>query len=142
MYWIYGFLIACSFMLMAAGLMLVYVQLPLIDFNPYKVQPAKIVSESFDVQASNFVSIIIKTMDRHDCLVSLVHKLLDAFPLIQIHIADDGVLAKAHEKELQFPRVHYYVLPEDVGVSYGRNFLVSQGMLLVHNAHTFKQMFK
>jgi len=69
---------------------------------------------------SEKVTIIVKTFERPDYLERLIKSIKKYYPTITIMVADDSEQPKIRTD------VEYYPLPFDVGVSAGRNFLVSK----------------
>lgn len=74
------------------------------------------------------ITIIVKAMDRCESLQNLLKSIFKIYPDIKIIIADDGeksckekILNKFKGKEIE-----YYELEKDIGLSAGRNFLISK----------------
>lgn len=70
------------------------------------------------------VTIIIKTLDRYDCLINLLDSIFKKYPKIRVLVGDDSeisskekILSKFNQYNLQ-----YYNLEKDCGLSAGRNF--------------------
>lgn len=75
------------------------------------------------------VAFCIKTFLREDCLFRLIESVLVYYPKAHIYIADDGSLSR--KKLLKYAEweekgIHIFLLPFDVGLSAGRNFLVDK----------------
>ena len=76
----------------------------------------------------NDITVLIKTNDRFKCLDRLLKSLFKFYPNIKVLIADDGrkdykeaILKKYFKYDIT-----YYVLDYDMGLSYGRNFLLKK----------------
>lgn len=74
------------------------------------------------------VTIIIKTLDRCDCLINLLDSIFKKYPKIRVLVGDDSeisskekILSKFNQYNLQ-----YYNLEKDCGLSAGRNFLLNK----------------
>lgn len=74
------------------------------------------------------VTIIIKTLDRYDCLINLLDSIFKKYPKIRVLVGDDSeisskekILSKFNQYNLQ-----YYNLEKDCGLSAGRNFLLNK----------------
>lgn len=74
------------------------------------------------------VTIIIKTLDRCDCLINLLNSIFKKYPKIRVLVGDDSeisskekILSKFNQYNLQ-----YYNLEKDCGLSAGRNFLLNK----------------
>ena len=74
------------------------------------------------------VTIIIKTLDRCDCLINLLDSIFKKYPKIRVLVGDDSeisskekILSKFNQYNLQ-----YYNLERDCGLSAGRNFLLNK----------------
>lgn len=79
-------------------------------------------SVSFD---NSDVAFAVKTFERPECVFRVVARIRLLYPSAPIFVVDDSGKASS----ISFPpelRVHYYPLPEDSGVAYGRNFLVQK----------------
>lgn len=74
------------------------------------------------------ISVIIKTMIRPDSLCRLLRSFQTYYPKMQIYIADDGVWSSKAIVEAKYPtmNIRYYDLPQDSGLSYGRNYLLER----------------
>lgn len=74
------------------------------------------------------ITVIIKTIDRTDCLKKLVKSILRKYPNIRILIGDDSKVSCRTMMESAFPKgnIEVFELPYDCGLSYGRNVLVKQ----------------
>ena len=78
---------------------------------------------------SENVTVVIKTMLRPKSLERLVASVLKFYPNIQILIGDDGEPSCEEYIMNRFKgknNIHYYNLPHDSGLSYGRNFLLNK----------------
>lgn len=74
------------------------------------------------------VTIIIKTLDRCDCLINLLDSIFKKYPKIRVLVGDDSeisskekILSKFNQYNLQ-----YYNLEKDCGLSAGGNFLLNK----------------
>lgn len=78
--------------------------------------------ESTAIMQEN-LSIIIKTFNRPNALIKLLESINRFYPNIKILIADDGndCISPDYQSYAQ-----YFKLPYDVGLSYGRNFLIDK----------------
>lgn len=72
------------------------------------------------------ITVLIKTMIRPKSVIRLVKSITKYYPDIKILIADDGVPSSEEAVMKHFPEenITYYNLPQDSGLSYGRNFLL------------------
>jgi glycosyltransferase involved in cell wall biosynthesis len=66
------------------------------------------------------VTILIKTFERHNCLIKLISSIREYYKNIKICVCDDSY----HHKPIY--NVEYFALPYNCGTSFGRNFLVSK----------------
>lgn len=77
----------------------------------------------------NDVTVIIKTMMRPKSLSKLIYSILKIYPDITILIGDDGNPSSKDyilNKFRFYKNIHYYELPFDSGLSYGRNYLLNK----------------
>lgn len=76
----------------------------------------------------NDITVLIKTMIRPDSVKHLVASILKFYPDITILIADDGIPSSKDVLLNSFPEahIHYYELPQDSGLSYGRNYILNK----------------
>ena len=71
------------------------------------------------------VTAIVKTFRRPQSLLRLLETLRVQYPEMPVLIADDSQPAYS-EVSAPFPGVEHYVLPDDEGGAYGRNFLLER----------------
>ena len=76
----------------------------------------------------NDLTIIIKTLDRYDCLKKLIKSIVKKYKDIPILIGDDSLISCKEKVKKDFPlhNIEVYELPHDCGLSYGRNFLLTK----------------
>ena len=74
------------------------------------------------------ITIIIKTLDRYICLKPLLKSILKYYKDIKILIGDDSKISCKENiiKDFRNSNIEVYELPNDCGLSYGRNYLVSK----------------
>lgn len=74
------------------------------------------------------ITVLIKTLDRYDCLQKLIKSLIKRYPNIRILIGDDSKVSCKEKIESKFGKynIEVFELPEDCGLSYGRNYLVKK----------------
>ena len=76
----------------------------------------------------NDLTIIIKTLDRYDCLKKLIRSIIKKYKNIPILIGDDSNISCKENIKKDFPHanIKVYEMPHDCGLSYGRNFLITK----------------
>lgn len=72
------------------------------------------------------VTIIIKAFERPESVKKLLNSICQFYPSIPIIIADDSRKPNPEEITSRFPNVEYIFLPFDVGLSAGRNVLLTR----------------
>ncbi len=74
------------------------------------------------------VTIIIKTLDRCDCLINLLDSIFKKYPKIRVLVGDDSEISSKEKILLKFNQynLQYYNLEKDCGLSAGRNFLLNK----------------
>ena len=74
------------------------------------------------------ITIIVKTSERFKCLDKFLKSVFKYYPDIKVLIADDSMnnYKKAIVEKYGKYNIEYYVLDYDVGVSFGRNFLLNK----------------
>ncbi len=75
------------------------------------------------------MTVIIKTLDRYNCLKPLIKSIIKRYENVPILIGDDSKVSCKKQIEKDFKNnknIIVYELPYDCGLSYGRNFLVSK----------------
>ena len=91
---------------------------------------------------SDKITIIIKTFQRQHLLRQLIESIRNKYPKILIKVADDGHAPSA----LNIDNVDYYILPYDIGLSAGRNFLLNKVktkyFVLLDDDHVFIEKTK
>ena len=108
--------------------------LSLLVYMHQNYQPDRITFEfngkksSIRVISQLEVSIMIKTVGRMDKVFNLVDSIRDIYSQVPILVSDDGEYTQSegykHQKEKK--GFHYYPLPFDVGLSAGRNYMLSK----------------
>ncbi len=68
------------------------------------------------------ISLMIKTFERAYCVNRLVKSIRHFYPAMKIYIADDGKQAL----DVTGTNIHYFHLPFNTGLSYGRNFILKK----------------
>lgn len=71
----------------------------------------------------NELTIIVKTFNRPDALVTLIKSIVRFYPGLTILVADDGDNCIDPQ---EVPSIQYFKIPYDSGLSYGRNFLLDK----------------
>jgi|ERR1041384_167543 hypothetical protein len=103
-------------------------------------KPMEALQESTQIQL-NDVTVVIKTFNRREALLALITSIKQFYPTLHIIVADDSTLDYRPVEG-----VEYYKLPADVGLSAGRNFLVSkvktEFTLLLDDDHIFDAQTK
>ena len=74
------------------------------------------------------VTIIIKTLDRCDCLINLLDSIFKKYPKIRVLVGDDSEISSKEKIISKFNQynLQYYNLEKDCGLSAGRNFLLNK----------------
>lgn len=72
------------------------------------------------------LTIIIKTLDRYNCLKKLLKSVFKRYPKMKVLIGDDSEISSKDIILDQFKEydIKYFNLPKDIGLSAGRNFLL------------------
>lgn len=75
----------------------------------------------------NEVTLIIKTLDRYNCLKPLLKSIFKYYPNQKVLIADDSKKSCKEQikKDFKGKDIQVFELPYDCGLSYGRNYLVN-----------------
>ena len=71
------------------------------------------------------ITVIIKTFERPQCVLRLLSQLNQHYPDVKVIVADDSRHSIFSDKT-KMGNVKWYVLPFDMGCSYGRNFMVNK----------------
>lgn len=74
------------------------------------------------------LTMIIKTFERPECVLRLVKSIYRYYPDAKVLIGDDSEISCKAEIEKRYPTkdIKVFELPQDCGLSYGRNFLLKQ----------------
>ena len=74
------------------------------------------------------VTIIIKTLDRCDCLINLLDSIFKKYPKIRVLVGDDSEISSKEKVMKKFGEYNlkYFDLEKDCGLSAGRNFLLNK----------------
>ena len=75
------------------------------------------------------ITIVIKTLDRYNCLKPLIKSIIKRYDNVPILIGDDSKVSCKKQVEKDFKNnknINVYELPYDCGLSYGRNFLLNK----------------
>ena len=74
------------------------------------------------------VTIIIKTLDRCDCLINLLDSIFKKYPKIRVLVGDDSEISSKEKVMKKFGEynLQYFDLEKDCGLSAGRNFLLNK----------------
>lgn len=74
------------------------------------------------------LTIIVKTLDRYECLRKLLKSIFKRYPEVTVLIGDDSEKSSKDIvlKEFDRYKVKYFNLPKDIGLSAGRNFLLKK----------------
>lgn len=74
------------------------------------------------------VTIIIKTLDRCDCLINLLDSIFKKYPKIRVLVGDDSEISSKEKIMKKFCKynLQYFNLEKDCGLSAGRNFLLNK----------------
>ncbi len=72
------------------------------------------------------VTIIVKTLDRYECLRKLLKSIFKKYPNVNVLIGDDSEKSSKDIvlKEFDGYKIKYFNLQKDIGLSAGRNFLL------------------
>ena len=74
------------------------------------------------------VTIIVKTLDRYNCLVEFLSSVFKKYPKIRVLVGDDSEISSKEKVMKKFGEynLQYFDLEKDCGVSAGRNFLLNK----------------
>lgn len=74
------------------------------------------------------ITIIVKTLDRYNCLVDFLKSVFKKYPTIKVLVGDDSYNSSKEKilKQFEEYNIEYYDLEEDCGLSAGRNYLLDK----------------
>ncbi len=74
------------------------------------------------------VTIIVKTLDRYNCLVNFLSSVFKKYPKIRVLVGDDSEISSKEKVIKKFGKynLQYFDLEKDCGLSAGRNFLLDK----------------
>ena len=68
------------------------------------------------------VTIIIKTLDRCDCLINLLDSIFKKYPKIRVLVGDDSEISSKEKVMKKFGEYNFHVTIKEKGVKNGKRF--------------------